>query len=559
MARSTPSAHALRHPNRKVQLARPRRKHVSAAAKATKALAAAQGKRQKILFQEAIDEVFADRNAAIVKIAKDFGKQEHVVRAILCAASPLKTSRKPSLLRAVIHDRWRQYQEDGEPQTMLEIRAELTQEIEDGTFNLQDIDEDEAERLKKQLLDHRNHNKRSMRTTSKAAQMDGRLTARLVSDTLVNLFHRTGIRAFAFFSRGNNADPSLPHCVDSDNALKFFPQALDQDELTVMQKFEQWSCIQDEGPDERDDVAGVRSEVSQLMVQGLRYITNKSTLKMNYVNYDVCIREVHGVEFVGLPADIVFSRAALWNLETARRVRAGMKDGSMGWVRMTKEQHNALIAQHNSVRAQLGSGSLKKRATRSDKGTKRTKGQKDAVAGPTAREGSPTLPTLAMPGAGAGFLHPTSMLVDPATLPFGGLEPIALETMLHADDLISFDMEDIQRGMQYYGSEQVLPTLRAPTISPPTSPTRSSSQDQHNTLEGLGTTSTNANAAAGGSTRRPRDPDSDDEDVSPPAKKARKVRSDKGKPRGENRAATPTALAFAPAATSRARFARTKV
>lgn len=67
---------------------------------------------------------------------------------------------------------------------MLEIRAELTQEIEDGTFNLQDIDEDEAERLKKQLLDHRNHNKRSMRATSKAAQMDGRLTVRLVSDTV---------------------------------------------------------------------------------------------------------------------------------------------------------------------------------------------------------------------------------------------------------------------------------------------------------------------------------------------------------------------------------------
>jgi predicted DNA binding CopG/RHH family protein len=67
---------------------------------------------------------------------------------------------------------------------MLEIRAELTQEIEDGTFNLQDIDEDEAEHLKKQLLDHRNHNKRSMRVTSKAAQMDGRLTARLVSDTV---------------------------------------------------------------------------------------------------------------------------------------------------------------------------------------------------------------------------------------------------------------------------------------------------------------------------------------------------------------------------------------
>jgi hypothetical protein len=115
MARSTPSAHSQRHPNRQVQLAR-RRSAISKAAKATKALKTAQNKRRNLDFQEVIDKAFEDCTKLITKIAKDFEKLEHVIRAIraiLSSTCPLKMTRRLSLCRAVIHDRHKSYQDDG--------------------------------------------------------------------------------------------------------------------------------------------------------------------------------------------------------------------------------------------------------------------------------------------------------------------------------------------------------------------------------------------------------------------------------------------------------------
>jgi hypothetical protein len=130
---------------------------------------------------------------------------------------------------------------------MDEIRQELKDDIEDGSFSLKDLDPLEETRLLNQLLQHRGAKNRGICATSKAAQLDGRLTAAKVGDALVNLYQRTGIRAFAVFSRGNSDDPTLPYCVDSDNALNFFLQVFNHDSFALMRKFEQWSCVQDDG------------------------------------------------------------------------------------------------------------------------------------------------------------------------------------------------------------------------------------------------------------------------------------------------------------------------
>jgi hypothetical protein len=80
---------------------------------------------------------------------------------------------------------------------------------------------------------------------------------------------------------------------------------------------------------------------------------------MEYVKYNFAICELYGVQLVGLPSDIELLRASLWNLETVRCVRAGLKEGSVCWVKMTKTEHKALIAKHNTLRAESVSGSLK--------------------------------------------------------------------------------------------------------------------------------------------------------------------------------------------------------
>jgi uncharacterized protein with von Willebrand factor type A (vWA) domain len=108
MARSTPSAHSQRHPNRQVQLAH----HcgaVSQATKATKALKTAQNKRRNLQFQEVIDKAFEERTKLISKIAKDFEKPEEDIRTILSSACPLKMTCRLSLRCTVIHDRWKLY------------------------------------------------------------------------------------------------------------------------------------------------------------------------------------------------------------------------------------------------------------------------------------------------------------------------------------------------------------------------------------------------------------------------------------------------------------------
>jgi hypothetical protein len=146
--------------------------------------------------------------------------------------------------------------------------------------------------------------------------------------------------------------------------------------------------------------------------------------------YDFAICELYGVQIVGLPSDIELVRASLWNLETVRRVRAGLKEGSVCWVKMTKTEHEALIAKHNALRAESASGSLRQRATRLDKGTRRKKtGEKEgtgrvqstaraAFAG-TAGDGGAVVPlTTNMPiNPTPALIHPTAALIHPATAP----------------------------------------------------------------------------------------------------------------------------------------------
>jgi hypothetical protein len=102
---SAPSAHAIRNPGHQVQLSR-RRTGKSKAAKASDSLRLAASRGCKALFNEAIDQEFTDRKAAIVRIAKEFGKKETYVLSLLSSISQFKTKRAPSLRNAVLHQRW---------------------------------------------------------------------------------------------------------------------------------------------------------------------------------------------------------------------------------------------------------------------------------------------------------------------------------------------------------------------------------------------------------------------------------------------------------------------
>jgi hypothetical protein len=113
------------------------------------------------------------------------------------------------------------------------------------------------------------------------------------------------------------------------------------------------------------------------MPSKLTYVAGKikknPKLAMEYVWYEVDIREALGVELAGWPDDVKMQRPAQWNTETACRILGMLHTGAMHWVHMTKTQHKVLIEDHNKRRALSGDGALKRRAVRSDLGTKRAK------------------------------------------------------------------------------------------------------------------------------------------------------------------------------------------
>ncbi|KAJ7333284.1 hypothetical protein DFH08DRAFT_814396 [Mycena albidolilacea] len=233
---------------------------------------------------------------------------------------------------------------------MDEISQEVKDDIKDGSFSLKDIDALETHLLN-QLLQHCGAKNRGICATSKATQLDGRLTAPKARDALVNLYQHTGICAFMIFSWGNAADPMLPYCVDSNDALNFFLQVFNHNSFELMHKFKQWFWTQDEGPKKRNNLAGACSEVSHMFLNGLCYITNKPTVKTEYINYDFAVCNIYGVQLVGLPSDIEL-----------------LHEGPIFWVKMTKPEHKALIAKHNTLCVELPSGSLKQCTMCLDKG-----------------------------------------------------------------------------------------------------------------------------------------------------------------------------------------------
>ncbi|KAJ7019159.1 hypothetical protein C8F04DRAFT_1324250 [Mycena alexandri] len=367
MARTT-AAHALRNPGRRVQLSRPRTSK-SKAVRASDDLRLASSRRVRTEFNAAIDTEFTRRETVIMEIASMSNKKATYVRALLNSTSQFKAKRAPTLRNALLHQRWIDRPEDSKKK-LQEYREELAEDERLGLIDLGTIDEKEKERLLEQLMEHRKLKRTGIRGSTKAAQLDSRATACRVGIVIRDLYERTGVRALAVFARGDPDDMSLPHSVDSDDASGFYRQVLGMTEVEFLRKFEEYNCTRDKGG-EKNGVREMRRDNGMKIQEGLRKITNSSKLTMEYLNYDVTIREGRGVELAGWPVDIKMADHVNWNAETLRRIRDALRTGAIHWVAMPKAQHDELIAMHNARREALGAGSLRSRKPRADKGLPR--------------------------------------------------------------------------------------------------------------------------------------------------------------------------------------------
>ncbi|KAJ7094073.1 hypothetical protein B0H15DRAFT_799083 [Mycena belliarum] len=346
----------------------------SAAVKATNALNSAAKKRRQQALEDDIDAHFAYRGAEIVRLAALHSVKEEVVRKLLCNATQLKRTRRPSLRNAFIHDLAVKARDAGDTKNLRDLQDDLADAIDDGDIvtDPELLDDNEKKRLIDQLIEHRATKKRGMRATNRAAAMDGTQTAQKIGDAMLDLFERTGIRGFAMFSRGNPDDAALPVCLDSDDALDFFQQVYDIPWADALRAFERHCCTMDNGTKDRKSSSSVRKQIISITLSGLRKVSKDRTASMSYEHYDYDIRELRGCELLGWPSDIDMQRPSKMSAENARKIRDGLSTGTIQWHRMSKKDHDDLIRTREAKRRETGEPA-KKRAERSDRGRKHKK------------------------------------------------------------------------------------------------------------------------------------------------------------------------------------------
>ncbi|KAJ7724934.1 hypothetical protein DFH07DRAFT_971051 [Mycena maculata] len=355
------STHAARNPTKAVQQPR-RRANQSSATKATKALAAAQRAQAKDALFADIDEHYHEKRQLIKDLAIKHNKKENYIKKLLNNDVHTKTRRSENLWNAVVHDLSMKAKEAGDESALEVVRDGLSKEeyqkIKDN------MSEDEKTRLLKQLASKRKVEFKGIRATNKSLAMDAMQTANSIHDQLIDLFERTGVRAFTMFTRSHAEDSAVPNIVDSDNAREFFKQVFGKSFSDFVRKFEQWSCTLDKDDDGRNDVQSVCKQIVLQILDGLRKIKNNRKLAMEYVNYRSDIVHKLGVELAGWPSKITFASPIKLSADQAREIRDGLRSGAIHWVALTPSQRE-------EVAKEINEGPVRKRKPRNDQGRPR--------------------------------------------------------------------------------------------------------------------------------------------------------------------------------------------
>ncbi|KAJ7182986.1 hypothetical protein C8R43DRAFT_1116599 [Mycena crocata] len=398
MVESGTSAHSNRTA-RATQLSRAPRPQKSDAAKQSAKLASAEAKVAQIELGVELDTYFAFRAGEISRLAKKYHRSQDYIRKLLTNATQYKTTRKPMLRNAVLHDMKlkraaaklaaketnasRNNDDDGADEIWEDDDESSDEELDDnskkrigGKIRLSkeqyatlvaSMTEEEKARLIAQLESKRSTERVGVRATNRAAQADGIQVVNDVHDEMLDLFERTGIRGVAIFSRAHPDDAGLPFVIDSDEAVLFFLQVLGISKTELLARFEQWSCAQDAATRARNDINSIRKQIVRMIINGLRDEKKNRTLAMHYHNYNLLIRHELGVELSGWPKDTPFTRPSNLSTEQARDIRDRLRAGSIKWVRLTPKQKETLKQKIDAQRKAAGGRKLNARGLRSDR------------------------------------------------------------------------------------------------------------------------------------------------------------------------------------------------
>ncbi|KAF8150421.1 hypothetical protein K438DRAFT_1943700 [Mycena galopus ATCC 62051] len=229
------------------------------------------------------------RHEKVKELAIKYEKDEAFFLKLLANQSQYSATRGLTLWNAFKHDFSKQAKENGDAKSTIELNEELKYKYEELK---ESMSEDKKKELFAQLEECRELQQKGVRATNKSASADAMQNAARIGEVMKDLYERTGMRAFAMFTCGN-PDHHLCH------TLRIQTKCMDI--LDVMRKFKQWSCTRDSGgPKENHKLSVIMKEISEILSEGLKKITNDKSLSLKYVNYRYAIVHQLSVELGGL-------------------------------------------------------------------------------------------------------------------------------------------------------------------------------------------------------------------------------------------------------------------
>ncbi|KAJ7801386.1 hypothetical protein B0H14DRAFT_2615357 [Mycena olivaceomarginata] len=380
----TLSAHAARNPSQR-----------SDATKATRALLVEQHHKQNLALDADLEEHHAKQEELIETLVLKYGRTDEYIRKLVCNGAKYGNKHGVNMKNAILHEYCNKAREEGGPSNVRDVQGEISgeeyQRIK-GSLSKEDL-----ARFRAQLEEHRDGKQHGVRATNKSCQLDAVQTANRVGKVLCNLYLRTGVAAFAIFTRGDLDDAAKPHIVDSDDASRFFIDVLKMSPLDAVRKMEQWACTRDKDVD-ANNADTVRSQITEMANNGLRKIKNRQKLVTEWSNYRLKMMHELGVEMAGWPSNIEIKPPSKLCADDARRIRDLLKTG---------------LAQE--IEAERAAGTVKKQ--RSDKDLPCGPRTKSATKGTEGEAGAPTA-TAQSPG---DSVQPAAMQV-PIQVPSNGIQ-----------------------------------------------------------------------------------------------------------------------------------------
>ncbi|KAJ7200120.1 hypothetical protein GGX14DRAFT_572234 [Mycena pura] len=399
---------ASRNPGKAVQEARGRKKGepLSDGQKAERKEKAARRKVLAELLAEDIEAFCAYRSNLVVSLAAKHDKEHEYIKKLLESGSSFKGTHNISLRNTVMHHIRKtetiecpdsdSEEYDGLDSATIKKRKRAAVLLELHHLTDEALKEgftpEEEEDMKEVLREQRKLKKIGLRASNVAAATDARTVAAHIQDEFRTLTERTGTRCFAFMTRGHCDDAAMPTFLHSGEAAAFCIEVIKKAPLDILRLYEQWACARSTENVQRDTTASLCTQISKLVEEKFHIIILNNTVRIDYVNMDVAIREKWRVEISGWPADInMVAPSKVKNIERLRRLRDGWVSGRICWVAMTAEQVAELTKKLDAVRDKNG-GVVKTRKARSDTGGKRGKRVKAPRAvgkpgkkGPTAK------------------------------------------------------------------------------------------------------------------------------------------------------------------------------